>query len=196
MRNVRKPLLWLVIGVTLSIGVATLLIVTRVMAPATILDGWGTGVLFSVVWAAVVQYRVVGRPVRRHLRNATCAVLMELSANYQTLAFRKSVSVGGLSFDMYEQHGATVIGSLEVDAALGLVALYRTQRLLTSYRIYRLSGWFTARQLDSGRKEGEIEHLLKTFLHGVEKLDLSLDPAIDSVRDNFAQAYRLPRGHS
>jgi len=192
-RRIRKVSLWLAVSVALSAGVAALLIATRAMAPATILDGWGTGVLFSVVWGAIVQYRAVDRPARHHLRNATCSVLMELSANYQALAFRKSVSVGGLAFDMYEQHGATVIGSLEVDATLALMALYRSQRLLTSYKIYRLSGWFTARQLDSGRKKGEIEYLVKTFLRGVEKLDLSLDPAIDSVRDNFARAYHLPR---
>ncbi len=194
-RHVGKTLWWPTVGIALSAIVAALLIATRSMALTTILDGWGTGVLFSVVWAAVVRYRTVDRPGRHHLRNATFAVLVELTINYRALALRKSVSVGGLSFDMYKQHGASVIGALEVDAALGLMALYRSQRLLESYPIFHLSGWFMARQLDNWRNQGDMRHLLETFLHGVKKLDLSLDPAIDAVRDSFAQAYRLPLQH-
>jgi len=194
-RHVGKTLWWPAVGIALSVSVAALLIATHSMALTTILDGWGTGVLFSVMWAALVWYRAVDRPGRHHLRNATFAVLVELTINYRALALRQSVSVGGLSFDMYKQHGASVIGALDVDAALGLMALYRSQQLLKSYPIFHLSGWYMARQLDNQRNQGEMEHFLETFLQGVKRLDLSLDPAIEAVRDSVAQAYRLPVQH-
>ena len=126
-------------------------------------------------------------------RNATCAVLMELSANYQALAFRKAISVGALSFDMFEQNGATVMSALEIGAALALLGLYRHQRHLTSFIIYRLSGRFTAWHLDQVRRGANVEDLFNTFIEGVETLDLTLDPAITSARENFALAYHLPR---
>ena len=85
-----------------------------------------------------------------------------------------------------------VLRALQVDAAVALFGLYRDQRLFKSYMHLRISGWFTARQLAQARREGHVENLFNTFLDGVDKLNLSLDPAIKYARDNFALAYRLP----
>lgn len=130
MNRSRIRLLWLAAGVLACVVVAIGLVIWKIMPVAAIVDGWGTGVLFSVVWVGITQYYAVERPAERQLRNATVAVLVELSANYEALAFRNSVSVGGMVFDMFDQHGPTVMGALDVGAATALMGLYRGQRNL------------------------------------------------------------------
>lgn len=84
-----------------------------------------------------------------------------------------------------------MISAVDRGAAIALVGLSKSLRFLTADRFYRWSGWYTGRTLDSTRRGAEEQ--LAGFLRGVEKLDLSVDPAIDALRKNVAHAYRASR---
>ncbi len=180
------------IGLIVAVVVTVLLVANRIMSLSTILDGWGTGVIFSVGWAAFVQYVVVQRPAKRQLRNAVSIVLAELSSNYVILSHRNAIAVRGLSFEMFDRHGPVVVGALNTQASVAIVALYGILRLPTRYWEYRLTGmgtWMITRHLD--QSQHLQAELLDVFLQGIEQLDLSIDPAIAFVRDKFDCIYRV-----